>query len=154
MKRFFGLFLMLLMFVGVSTATPSLDNLGEQTVLTVPQSTIVIEQAVLTVPQNAEFEVLDYISDWVGDNFSSENVENALLPNTMDIFTIKRKGGVCSLKGIDIPFDLLLVYKDNDINIKVFEKDKPLSIADKQLAHTVIVAFERDLDLWLNRMRK
>ena len=141
MKRFYGVILMLVMFIG-AIGSPGIDNLVKETVITVPQ----------TITNNPDVDVMDFISDWVGDNFSSECGPDALLPNTLGIYTVKRNGGLCLLDG-EIPFLLLFEFKDNKIKLSAFDKDNQVTLAENKLAQVILARFTKDFNQWSDRVQ-
>jgi len=145
MKKVFGLIMMLFMFVGITIATPTATANGQ---MVIDQTEFVLPQTVAT-----SIDVLDVINDWVGDNFSSEGVPDALMPNTLDYSTIDNERGLLWLYG-DIPFDIVFEFKptENTLNIILYNKDKPITTADKQKASAVIDKFTTDFTEWLDKM--
>lgn len=143
MKRFFGLLLMVIMFVGISTATPSTS-----TKMVIDQTHFVIPQATLS-----SGTVLTAIDQWVGDNFSSEVGSDALMPSTMEYSTVNYDTGTLWLYG-KLPFDIefTLNETDNTLSLVLYDKQKPITSADKQKASAVISKFTTDFKSMLDKM--
>ena len=144
MKRFFGLILMVFMFVGVTIATPTTAN-GQ----------VVIDQTEFVFPQvtTIDVSVLEFTSDWLGDNFSSESIPNALMPNTLDYVKVDNKKGLLYLYG-DLPFDIRFEFNETEhtLNLILYDKNKPITSADIKKANAVINKFTLDFTKWLDKM--
>jgi len=138
MKRFFSLFLMLLMFVGVSVASDTSDKVSTQTEFSYQSS--------------AELDVVDFISDWLSDNFSSETDIGAILPNSMDIIIVNRPAKTILING-SIPIDLVFECKANKVILTQKVKSEVLTdFSTQELSEVIITKFTKDFKVWLNKM--
>ena len=135
MKRFFGMILMLLMFVGVSQATDTADKVVTQTEFTA----------------HTDMDVSTFVSEWVSDNFSSEVGKDALFPNALEVIILNRPAGEI-LVTTNIPIDLIFTYNDANIVLTVIEKSEVLTdFSNSVSSKNINTKFAKDLKTWLNK---